>query len=36
MQQETMLVLNDESLLYNINKRSDLKRLKRKVGESES
>jgi adenosylcobinamide-phosphate guanylyltransferase len=36
MQQETMLVLHDESLLYNINKRSDLKRLKRKVGESES
>ena len=31
MQQETMLVLHDESLLYNINKRSDLKRLKRKV-----
>jgi GTP:adenosylcobinamide-phosphate guanylyltransferase len=30
-----MLVLNDESLLYNINKRGDLKRLKRKVGESE-
>jgi GTP:adenosylcobinamide-phosphate guanylyltransferase len=36
MQQETMLVLQDESLLYNINKRSDLKRLKRKVRESES
>jgi adenosylcobinamide-phosphate guanylyltransferase len=35
MQEETMLVLNDESLLYNINKRGDLKRLKRKVGESE-
>jgi adenosylcobinamide-phosphate guanylyltransferase len=33
-QQETMLVINDESLLYNINKKSDLKRLKRKVGES--
>jgi adenosylcobinamide-phosphate guanylyltransferase len=36
IQEETMLVLNDESLLYNINKRGDLKRLKRKVGESES
>jgi adenosylcobinamide-phosphate guanylyltransferase len=35
MQQETMLVIHDESLLYNINKKSDLKRLKRKLGESE-
>jgi adenosylcobinamide-phosphate guanylyltransferase len=34
-QQETMLVIHDESLLYNINKKSDLKRLKRKTGESE-
>jgi adenosylcobinamide-phosphate guanylyltransferase len=34
-QQETMLVIHDESLLYNINKKSDLKRLKRKVGDSE-
>jgi adenosylcobinamide-phosphate guanylyltransferase len=33
-QQETMLVINDESLLYNINKKSDLRRLNRKVGES--
>jgi adenosylcobinamide-phosphate guanylyltransferase len=36
LQQETMLVIHDESLLYNINKKSDLKRLKRKVGENES
>jgi adenosylcobinamide-phosphate guanylyltransferase len=34
LQQETMLVIRDESLLYNINKRSDLKRLIRKVGEA--
>jgi adenosylcobinamide-phosphate guanylyltransferase len=27
LQQETMLVIRDESLLYNINRRSDLKRL---------
>jgi adenosylcobinamide-phosphate guanylyltransferase len=33
-QQETMLVIHDESLLYNINKKSDLKRLNRRVGES--
>jgi GTP:adenosylcobinamide-phosphate guanylyltransferase len=33
-QQETMLVIYDESLLYNINKKSDLKRLNRRVGES--
>ncbi|MGZ4863427.1 MAG: NTP transferase domain-containing protein [Halobacteriota archaeon] len=33
-QQETMLVINDESLLYNINKKSDLRRLNRTVGES--
>lgn len=35
LQQETMLVIRDESLLYNVNKRSDLKRLTRKVGETE-
>jgi adenosylcobinamide-phosphate guanylyltransferase len=34
IQQETTLVINDVSLLYNINKRSDLKRLKQKVAES--
>jgi GTP:adenosylcobinamide-phosphate guanylyltransferase len=33
-QQETMLVINDESLLYNINKKSDLRRLNRTVGDS--
>jgi len=36
LQQETMLVIRDESLLYNVNKRSDLKRLTRKVGETEA
>ncbi len=36
LQQETMLVIRDESLLCNVNKRSDLKRLTRKVGETEA
>lgn len=36
LQQETMLVIRDESLLYNVNKRSDLKRLTRKVAENEA
>ena len=35
LQQETMLVIRDESLLYNVNTRDDLKRLTRKVAESE-
>ncbi len=36
LQQETMLIIRDESLLYNINKRSDLKRLIHKLGENKS
>ena len=36
LQQETMLVIRDESLLYNVNKRDDLKRLTRKVAENEA
>ena len=36
LQQETVLVIRDESLLYNINKQSDLKRLMQKVGETKS
>jgi adenosylcobinamide-phosphate guanylyltransferase len=36
LQQETMLVIRDESLLCNVNKRSDLKRLTRQVGETEA
>lgn len=35
LQQETMLIIRDESLLYNVNKRSDLKRLMRKIHETE-
>jgi adenosylcobinamide-phosphate guanylyltransferase len=35
LQQETMLVIRDESLLYNVNTRDDLTRLTRKVAESE-
>ncbi|MEI7826281.1 MAG: NTP transferase domain-containing protein [Euryarchaeota archaeon] len=35
LQQETMLIIRDESLLYNVNKRSDLKRLTRKINEAE-
>ena len=31
LQQETMFVIRDESLLYNINRRSDLKRLIRRA-----
>jgi adenosylcobinamide-phosphate guanylyltransferase len=36
LQHETMLVIRDESLLYNINKLDDLKRLTQKVHESET
>jgi adenosylcobinamide-phosphate guanylyltransferase len=35
-QQETTLVVRDESLLYNVNSRSDLKRLMRKAGRTEA
>jgi GTP:adenosylcobinamide-phosphate guanylyltransferase len=35
LQQETMLVIRDKSLLCNVNTRDDLKRLTRKVAESE-
>jgi adenosylcobinamide-phosphate guanylyltransferase len=35
LQQETMLVIRDESLLYNVNTRDDLTRLTHKVAESE-
>jgi len=36
LQKETMLVIRDETLLFNVNKRVDLTRLMRKVAENEA